>query len=315
MHMRHLESAYLGQNEWWKYVLLIIISLVGANIIGAIPLGVAMIIYSVKNGGTMNALEGLNFTAIGMNSTLGLALMIFSFIVGLVLFILLFKPFHQRLFQTVINGTNKIRWRRVITGFLIWGIIMAFYTTVDYFMNIDNYELRLNLNALIPLAIVSLLLIPFQAFYEEILFRGYLAQGVGRITKNRIAVIIIPSIFFALMHGLNPEIEKFGFWNMMPQYFMIAAVYAFISILDDGIELAMGAHAANNAFISIFVTADGTAFQTDALLKVYEISPWKEFVVLIIASAVFIGTLAFKYRWRFKILSMPVEPDVKELKI
>ncbi len=93
---------------------------------------------------------------------------------------------------------------------------------------------------------------------------------------------------------------------MMPQYFTVAVIYALVSVFDDGIELAMGAHAANNTFLSIFVTTDSAVFQTDALLKVLEIDPTKELITLLIASLVFIGALAFKYKWSFKTLIVPI---------
>ncbi len=309
--MKHLESAYSGQNEWWKYILLILISFIGGQFVGGIPLLIVLGVAGVSGNVSSETIQSMDFTAMGINSTLGLALIIMPFIVALVLFVALFKGFHGRTFTSVINGTRRIRWRRVIVGAAVWGIIMTFMLVVDYYMNIDNYELRLNWNALIVLALVSILLIPFQAFYEEVLFRGYLAQGVGRLFKNRILVLVIPSILFALMHGTNPEIQKFGFWVMMPQYFIMGLVYALISVFDDGIELAMGAHAVNNVFISMFVTAEGMAFQTDALLKAHEIDPSKELGTLLIASAVFVGALAFKYRWQLSALFRKIEaPEI-----
>ncbi|MBR8534860.1 CPBP family intramembrane metalloprotease [Carboxylicivirga sediminis] len=310
--MKHLESSYTGQNEWWKYLLLILISFLGGQFFGAIPL---LVVLAWAGSGNIDtaAVQSMDFAAMGINSSLGLALIILPFILSLVLFVVLFKAFHQRTFATVINGTKAIRWRRVIIGAGLWGMIMAFTLVVDYYMNIDNYEMRLNWNALIVLALVSILLIPFQAFYEEILFRGYLAQGIGRLFKNRILVLIIPSVFFALMHGTNPEIQKFGFWVMMPQYFIMGFVYALISVFDDGIELAMGAHAVNNVFISMFVTADGLAFQTDALLKAHEIDPSKELGTLLVASLVFVGALAFKYRWQLSALFRKIEAPVEEV--
>lgn len=310
--MNHLESAFTGKNEWWKYLIIIVASLVVANTIGSIPLAIVAIIQTVNNGVDPTAIQGLNFSAMGINSTLGLSLIIFPFIISLITIIFLVKPLHKRSFSTVINGTNTIRWRRIIIGYSVWLVIMAFILVVDYYINIDNYEVQLNWGKLIPLAIVSLLLIPFQAGYEEIVLRGYLAQGVGRLTRSRIAVIIIPSIFFALMHGMNPEIQKFGFWAMMPQYFIVGVVYAIVSVFDDGIELAIGAHAANNTFLSIFVVTEGTVFQTDAMLRMFEVDMPKEYVSLIIGSIVFVGALAFKYRWSFKQLLSPIKANVEE---
>ncbi|WP_439185727.1 lysostaphin resistance A-like protein [Carboxylicivirga taeanensis] len=310
--MKHLESAYIGQNEWWKYVLLLLIAFVGGQFIGAIPLAIVLGVAGANGNVSPEAIATMNFNAMGINSTLGLALVILPFIVVLILFMVLYKAFHQRSVSTVINGTYNIRWRRVIIGAAVWGVIIAFALVVDYYLNIDNYEVRLNWRALIPLAIVAVVLIPFQAFCEEILFRGYLAQGIGRLTKSRLLVLLIPSLLFALMHGTNPEVDKFGFWAVMPQYFTMGLVYALISVLDDGIELAMGAHAVNNVFLSIFLTADGMVFQTDALLKVHEVDPLKDLGSLLIGCAVFCAALAFKYRWKIHTLFSRIQPPVAE---
>ena len=302
MPMNHLESAYLGKNKCWKYLLMIIVIPLLAQLVGSIPLFIAQSVQQSKLNLASGDFDPLDFASYGLNSTLGLALLLLPFLISLLFFIKFFKPLHERSFTTVINGTSSIRWRRLIIGFAVWVVIMAFVVVVDYYLNISNYQLRLDLNALIPLAIVSLAIIPFQAFYEEILIRGYLAQGIGRLTKNRLLVILIPSALFALLHAANPEVKEHGFWVMMPQYFTVAVIYALVSVFDDGIELAMGAHAANNAFLSIFVTTDSAVFQTDALLKMIEIDPSKEFVSLLIASFVFMGALAFKYKWSFKTL-------------
>jgi membrane protease YdiL (CAAX protease family) len=53
---------------------------------------------------------------------------------------------------------------------------------------------------------------------------------------------------------------------MMPQYVLFGLVFGIITVLDDGIEAAVGAHAANNIFLCIMVTL--TLLPSDA--AVYE---------------------------------------------
>jgi len=285
--------------------MLLVVPFIG-QLLGSLPILIAQLVQGINTMTEMSHIDPMDFESYGINLTVGLVLVIIPFLLSLYLFIKLFKPLHERSFMTVINGTRKIRWGRILVGYAIWGVIMAFILVVDFYLNISNYEVQLNFKALIPLALVSMVLIPFQAFYEEILFRGYLAQGIGRLTTNRLAVILIPSVIFALLHGLNPEVEKHGFWVMMPQYFIVAISYALVSVFDDGIELAMGAHAANNTFISVFVVTEGAVFQTDALLKMLDVDHSKELMTVFFASLVFIGTMAFIYKWSFKTLSAKI---------
>ncbi len=299
--MKHLENALKTRNDWWAYIVVIIMAFGLAQIIGSIPVWILMSV----SGGAQSLQQGqaIDFSSMGINSSLGLALLVLPFVMSFFALMLLVKPMHGRTFSEVINGRSKVRYRRIIYGFIIWGIIIAFSTVVDYYLNIGNYEVQFDLNALIVLTIVSFVFLPFQTFFEEIFVRGYLAQGVGALTRNRLAVMIIPSMFFALLHGLNPEVAKHGFWLMMSQYFAMGLLFAITTVLDDGVELAMGAHAANNIFISIFVTSESSALQTDSLLKnLYDVISFKDLYAILLAGVVFIGVFSFKYRWSIKTL-------------
>jgi len=68
--------------------------------------------------------------------------------------------------------------------------------------------------------------------------------------------------------------------------------------MDDGIELAIGAHTANNAFLSVFITNKDSALQTPALYEQMEIHPWMDFRDLVIMSLVFIIIMAVIYKWK-----------------
>ena len=77
--------------------------------------------------------------------------------------------------------------------------------------------------------------------------------------------LIITSIIFGLLHGLNPEVEKLG-WIIMIYYMGTGLVLAVFTLMDEGTELAIGFHAANNIIAAVLVTSDWVVFQTDALL-------------------------------------------------
>ena len=72
------------------------------------------------------------------------------------------------------------------------------------------------------------------------------------------------SVVFGLLHGLNPEIEKLGYIALV-FYIGTGLFFGIVSLMDEGIELAMGMHAVNNILAALFVTTDWTVFQTEAL--------------------------------------------------
>jgi hypothetical protein len=78
-----------------------------------------------------------------------------------------------------------------------------------------------------------------------------------------------------------------------------------VTILDDGIEMALGAHAANNIFLCIMVTQKSSALQTVALYEQHNYYPWLELAGLIISGVVFI--LVMKRIYGFRDLSFLVD--------
>ena len=65
----------------------------------------------------------------------------------------------------------------------------------------------------------------------------------------------------------------------------------------------MGVHAANNIFLSLFVTNQSSALQTDAIFTQLSMDPMKELISLIICGMLICIFFGRKYKWSFSILS------------
>ena len=89
-------------------------------------------------------------------------------------------------FRTVLNGDRRVRWGRMMIAALVWIMISAFWLYYSVKSDPGNFNLNNTSSSLLILAVLSLLLIPFQAAFEEILFRGYLMQGFAVLARNRI---------------------------------------------------------------------------------------------------------------------------------
>jgi membrane protease YdiL (CAAX protease family) len=171
--------------------------------------------------------------------------------------------FHKRNFLSVLTSAPHFRWKRFFTAFSLWWGLMLAFVLFDFFMG-NELKLNLDINKFIPLVIISFLLIPIQTTAEEVLFRGYLAQYLYRKIGSYLHVIITTSAFFALMHAFNPEVAILGY-GILSYYFLTGVFLAIMTIMDDGMELSMGYHAANNVFTAIMITNNWQAFQTDAV--------------------------------------------------
>jgi uncharacterized protein len=289
--------------------------LIVANTIGAIPLLLSLFLKSGSNPAVLSqfAANPNDYSIIGFGPNIGFLIMLFPFITGLIAFILLVKPLNNRTLSMTINGTGTIRWTRFFISGAVWLVLSALY--LFFYMKIDpsNFVITNKTSSIIILSVVSVLFIPFQAAFEEVLFRGYLMQGFASLVRNRWFPLIMTSILFGLLHAFNPEVKKFGFLTMIPQYIVFGLIFGIITILDDGIEAAMGAHAANNIFLCIMVTNDSSALQTPALYEQFNIHPWTEFAALVVTGILFIFILKKIFKWEdfsvlFRKISISVPP-------
>jgi len=298
--MNHLESSFSGKNSFWRYVVMFAAVLIASNTIGAIPL---LIAYAMKASSNPEVISEIaanpnDLGVLGLEPNLGLFIMLFPFIAGLLTFILLVKPLNNRTYKITINGTGTMRWNRFFVSALVWLILSAVYFFIYLKTDPSNFTLTNTSATLLILIVVSLIFIPFQAAFEEILFRGYLMQGFAVLARNRWFPLLMTSALFGLMHAFNPEIKEFGFFTMMPQYVIFGLVFGIITILDDGIEAAVGAHAANNIFLCVMVTNNSSALQTPAVFVQHNVYPWTEFIALLITGIIFIIILKIIFRWK-----------------
>jgi len=270
------------------------------NSIGAIPILISMAVRSAADPSIIEKLaaDPNNLGAIGIEPNAYLLMMIFPFIVGLIMFIILIKPLNYRSLGTVINGNKKFRWSRFLIAAGVWTIIAALYLIINIKIDPTNFSLNNVSRSIIPIILISLFLLPFQASFEEILFRGYLMQGFTVLFRNRLFPLLMTSVLFGLLHVMNPEVKEFGFFTMMPQYVVFGIIFGIITILDDGIEAAMGAHSANNAFLSIMVTHKASTLQTPAIYEQINIQPWVDFGTMIIMGVVIIIILKVIFKWK-----------------
>jgi uncharacterized protein len=288
--MNHLESSFTGKNSLWRYIVMFVAVILAANTLGAIPLLITLAIKSLQNPEIAEKFsqDQSNMSLLGIDPNLGFFIILIPFIAGLIVFILLLKPIHEKSFTIIVNGTGKIRWKRFFAGGLVWFFLSSAYLIV--YMNLDplNFSIHNNSKTLILLIVISLLLIPLQSSFEEIFFRGYLMQGFALIVRSRWFPLVMTSVLFGLLHSFNPEVKKFGFFTMMPHYVLFGLIFGIITIFDDGIETAMGAHSVNNIFISIFLTHESSALQTAALYEQHNIFPWMEFAGLVVMGIIYI---------------------------
>ena len=288
-----LSQVNLSRKDFLKYLLgsfLVIIF----NILGQIPLFVYLVSQSILDQELSDPNE--IFSLIPSNT--GLFLMLLPFAISLLGLWFILKKLHQQDMRIVATSRDSIDWSRVFFSFAIWGFLSSVIILSGYIISPEDYEINFKLTPFLILACIAVILIPLQTSFEEYLFRGYLMQGFAGLFRNRWAPLFMTSIIFGCLHLANPEVDKLGY-NLVWWYMGTGFVLGIMTLMDEGIELALGVHASNNLFAALLVTADWTVFQTESILKYTgEPSLSKE---LILSFIIFYPLLLFifykKYKW------------------
>ncbi|MFV0541197.1 MAG: lysostaphin resistance A-like protein [Aestuariibaculum sp.] len=308
----YIEQAYKGLHEWWRYLVGGIAVFI-AIVIGQIPFTFVVLFTAFDSGEIKKLDEKTMMSALEPN--LNLFLLLLSFAVGLFGLLLTVRYLHKQSFTAFTTARKKIDWSRFWFTFIVWGVLSTGLVMLDYFMSPENYVLNFKLVPFLILCLIAIIMVPLQASFEEYFFRGYLMQGIGVIAKNRWVPLVITSVFFGMLHIANPEVEKLGY-IIMVYYIGTGLFLGIMTLMDDGIELALGFHAANNLFTALLVTADWTAFQTYSVFK--DISEPESmglqeiFVPVFVIFPLLLFVLSKKYgwvNWKDKLLGNVIEPN------
>lgn len=200
----------------------------------------------------------------GVNKFLINSLLPFVFGLGL---LFLWVRFVQKIsIIKLTTSRDKIDWSRILFSFSIWAFFQIITIGLSYYFSPQDYVWNFNLELFIPFLIIAILMIPIQTSFEEYLFRAHIMQGVGVLTKSRLFPLVFTSVLFGIMHIANPEVEKIG--NIIMVYYIGTGFFlGIMTLMDDGLELALGFHSANNLITALLVTSDWSALQTHSVLK------------------------------------------------
>lgn len=289
-----IEQGIKKYNEFWRYILGSLVVIM-ASFIGQIPLVVVIFSQAIGKGEMPSTQEELMKY---LNSNLSLFLMLLSFAFALGALYLVIKYFHRQTFSSVTTSRSKVDWSRVFFSFGIWAAFTIVSTFAMYY--IEPKEMIWNFKPVpfLILFLISVVMIPIQTSTEEYVFRGYLMQGFGNLAKNRWFPLLMTSVIFGGMHYFNPEVEKMG--NLIMVYYIGTGLFlGIITLMDEGMELALGFHAANNLIGALLVTSDWTVLQTNSIFK--DISdPSVGFDILLPVVVVFpivLYIFSKKYQW------------------
>ena len=160
----------------------------------------------------------------------------FSFI--FVTLLICLTKIHQLPFLKIFTSRDAFDWKRFFVSFSLWSLMVVTVTALELMLN-AVFEIIFNAQKFMTLFFLSIILLPIQTSAEELIFRGYVLQGVNKRTGNAILSVIISGLMFGMMHISNPEIAKMGY-HILIYYVAVGIVLGFIVYFDSGLELTLG---------------------------------------------------------------------------
>jgi membrane protease YdiL (CAAX protease family) len=292
----YLKQSFRGKNNFSLYFLGTLAVLFTWQVLGFIPLGIAIFI----NQAIDPSITDISIThSFGLDQNLALALMILSFVIGFIGLYFVIKVLHKKKFSDLITARPKFDFKRAGISALLWtGIIII--TTLPSILAADStIEWNFQPIPFLILAVICLCLLPFQTSFEEVFFRGYIMQGLAVATKTRWFPLLVTSVMFGLMHSFNPEVKEFGFWMAMPSYVMMGLVMGILVVMDNGLELALGMHFANNAVGAMVLTSKASALQVPSLFIETEPSmKMTDNLIMALSSIAFLILCSYIFKWK-----------------
>ncbi|MBD0849774.1 CPBP family intramembrane glutamic endopeptidase [Maribacter arenosus] len=282
-----IEQGYKGNIGLWKYWI---------PILGFSALMVVNYIMTINSPVDVDVMMKQVIDKLGLNVFFILA--IGPLVAGFFIILGWVYLVHGQSITSLTTSRKKVDWKRVLFAFLLWGGITMLMMLADIMMSPDDYVLNFKPIPFLILLVMAIVLVPLQTSFEEYMFRGHLMQGLGIMAKNRWVPLVVTSVLFGVMHAANPEVGKIGY-GIMVFYIGTGFFLGILTLMDEGLELALGFHAANNLTAALLVTADWTAFQTNSIYK--DVSQptlgWDIFIPVLVIYPILLLIFSKKYGW------------------
>lgn len=272
------------RKESWEKYLLTLVATFGAFFIGMV------IAVKLRNSFSLRITD--------VRSSINFAIQLVPYLFGSAALLACMRYLHQRPVLSFFTSRSKFDWQRFFFAFGLWFLFQCVFMLMAKASGAP-IVFDLNPSKLIPLVLVSLTILPIQTAFEDVLYRGYLFQGLSRATGKAALSALALSILFGLMHSGNPSVKIFG--SVIILYYIISGLFlALLAHFDDGLELGMGYHFANNFFGAVVLTNTWQVFQTNALFTDFAEPQmgWEIWIPLFTIQPAMLYAFYRIYRWK-----------------
>jgi pimeloyl-ACP methyl ester carboxylesterase/membrane protease YdiL (CAAX protease family) len=278
-----LQAARQGRNGVWRYL----VTLVMVSAISLLSTGIVL-------GWVFLSEHTTSLDALSENGYLLVAMLPFLFVI-LGLWACL-RLLHRRSLSSLVHPAGRLRWSNIFLSAGAWFALSGLSDLAVYLVDPSRYSWSFDPAKFFSYALLALVLVPIQTSTEELLFRGYLTQGTGLLSRGILLIpLVIPSLIFGLLHSWNPEVAAYGLGWMLLNYVGVGLLLGYVTLKSQGLELALGLHAANNLYGAWMVTFPSSAIRSPSLFTLHTFDPKLGVLSLMIMTPVYLLLVS---RWK-----------------
>ncbi len=150
-------------------------------------------------------------------------IIVFFGLLGIFFLLWLFMKYVDKEKFIKLGFATKSRFKEFNYGIAIGALIMiSGYLFLLFIDEINFKEIVFNPKEII----LSILVYSIVAIAEEAIFRGYILRNF-MISFNKYIALIISSLLFSLVHGFNPNIDLFSFFNLILAGILLGISYIY----------------------------------------------------------------------------------------
>lgn len=282
----HRQFAAQRGNRWYKPILVAVLSAVFYSV-GVIAQFAGFFIWALFALGGDGDFNAWSERLIDMNTTTGI-------LFGLVSVILMWPAVefatlcvYRRRLSSMISLHGGLRLRRLgrymLYGSAVW-VVCAIVMVLFSVGSMGNLTSGIVWNQhVLAMLIAFVLLVPFQATAEEIVFRGLAMNVIGAWLRHPAWAVLIPVPFFVFGHIYDlPGLIDVG---------IFAVIVGTLTIITGGLEAGIAFHIINNLFAFVLGVLSGADLNATS-------SPTIEVVMSIIAPVGFAVIVVLDHRRR-----------------
>lgn len=249
--------GHLGRSSAWHFLLSILFI---AAVFGVVflLLNVALFALEAQGHDVFYLLDAQDWRGLTLRDA------ILGFAVPMAIIVLMLLPpvvlatwvVHGRSWLSLVTARRKFRWAHCLISFsmmfLMYSVLLGLSLLIapeDLSYVFDPYPFLLFL----PLVLV---LVPLQVLAEEVVFRGYLLQLVGRFCARPLVIVLLPAALFWAGHLQNDPVRLGGIWAIL-DYAVFSLYVTYLALDCDGLEHPIGIHLGTNLYVFLVQGHEG----------------------------------------------------------